>query len=183
MIRSVGSYFTVPRPVQLWEKDRLQTARGGRALLGLGSYLTLGLNEESEIEMVSTNINRPRIALTRGAAMISLNVIPFRSVFETFSVEIATPHARAIISEKGDFRIQIDTAGTTVTARSGQLQLSPREASSAKVKALLKSGQVAHLPVTSSPTPQISWPVNLPFDEFDAWWESSPRAIPATLRR
>ena len=94
--------------------DRLWTDRGSRAEIQIGSS-AIRMDGQSRLEILALDDQSTRLSLTQGSVSVRVRSLP-----EGENFEIDTPNLAHRVVSPGDYRLDVDSGGTTrVTIHSG----------------------------------------------------------------
>lgn len=95
--------------------DRLWTGPGARAELYVGST-ALRMNSQTSLDFEALDDDTTQLRLTQGTLKLRV-----RALYEGQRLEVNTPNLAFVVSQPGDYRLDVDPAGNTtrVVAQSG----------------------------------------------------------------
>jgi hypothetical protein len=140
----------------LTDGDELWSDRGSRAEIDLGAA-SLRISASTLVSLLDLSDETVQLRVSAGKANITL-----RDLDPAASFEIDAPNAAVSLMQPGDYRIVVDSAGsTTVTLREGEAQV----LTSAGQTLILQAGQGARFAANGVADVASVGPA----DEFDGW--------------
>ncbi|MHB1199053.1 MAG: DUF6600 domain-containing protein [Polaromonas sp.] len=138
--------------------DRLWTGPGARSELHIGST-ALRMNEQTSLDFLTLDDNLAQLRLAQGTLQVRV-----RTLFEGQRLELDTPNLAFVITQPGDYRLDVNPASNTtrVVAQSGGGVM---YGSSGEVVNLGSRQQASFTGTQLAPAaPGAAW-----LDDFDRW--------------